>query len=305
MDKQSDFSLLRRCFHGLLREGESMAGHTTYRIGGPADLYLEPAGLEDLKTGFRFLEEFQVPGFLLGGGSNILVSDRGIRGAVVRLNQCCQGFRRDGTRVEVGSGVLLEWFLDEAETQGLGGMEFLTDIPGTVGGALRMNAGAWGGDIGQRVEWIEVLDPGGRIRRLDKSQVSFHYREACGFDHCVVLGARLALDRLDPENIARERGRLKALRRERLPLDLPSCGSVFRRSPGAAPPGQLIEEAGCKGLRAGGAEVSRKHANFIVNLGGAAAQDVWGLIQEVRRRVRDRSGVDLQPEVEPVGEFSL
>jgi len=303
MDQRRDYAILKRSVHGLLREREPMAGHTTYRIGGPADLYVEPAGREDLRTVLRFLDEFQVSGFFLGGGSNLLVSDQGIRGVVIRLNRCCRESGRDGTRLDVGAGNSLEAFLDRAEREGLGGAEFLADIPGTVGGALRMNAGAWGGEIGQRVEEIEVLDPGGGTRRLDRSQLSFHYRETRGLGRSVILGVRLALDRMEPGSIRQERSRLKALRRERLPLELPSCGSVFKRTDGSAPPGRLIEEAGCKGLRAGDAEVSRKHANFILNLGAATAQDVRSLILEVRRRVFNRCGIALALEVELVGEF--
>jgi UDP-N-acetylmuramate dehydrogenase len=212
--------------------------------------------------------------------------------------------RFDGSAVEVGSGVPLESLLDAAGEKGLGGIEFLSGIPGTVGGALKMNAGAWGEEIGQRVEAIEIIDSGGRVRHLDRSEVSFHYRGTRGMEGCVTLCVRLRLDKTDPQSSYEERQRLKTLRRERLPLDLPSCGSVFKRFQGTEPPGRLIEQAGCKGLCRGAAEVSGKHANFIVNHGGATAEDVLWLIHEVRRRVVDRFGLELDLEVELVGEFA-
>lgn len=304
MDQRQPYSILKRSLKGEVLVDEPMARHTTYRIGGPADLFVEPDGIEDLKVLLRFLQEHEIFGLILGRGSNLLVSDEGIRGVVVRLNRCCNEIRSEGKSVRAGASVSMEKLLDRTESENLGGIEFLTGIPGTLGGAIKMNAGAWGGELGDRVEEIEALDPEGKMKRLGREDVSFVYRGVKGLEGCVILGACLHLDNVDSRSIASERKRLQALRREKQPLNLPSCGSVFKRYTGAAPPGELIEKAGCKGLRKGRAEVSQKHANFIVNLGGATAENVRHLILEVRKRVLHRFGLKLALEVEMVGVFN-
>ncbi len=300
----NQYRSLTASFRGRVFLDEPMARHTTYRIGGPADLLLEPEGEEDLRAALRFIRDYGVFGLILGKGSNLLVSDQGVSGVVIRLNRFCRDTVFDGSKVRIGAAMTLDKMLDRVGEESLGGIEFLSGIPGTLGGAVRGNAGAYGGEIGQRVTGVEVMDRNGEVQWLSEKEVSFHYRGVDGIEPgSVVLSAWLSLDKVAPENASEERNRVRALRRESQPLSQPSCGSVFKRTPGAAPPGELIEKAGCKGLRRGGAEVSRKHANFIVNHGKATAADVWSLIHEVRRRVWERFEVPLALEVQPIGEF--
>ncbi len=209
----------------------------------------------------------------------------------------------DGMQVRAGAAVPLGRLVHGAAEGGLGGVTFLAGIPGTVGGGVKMNAGAFGGELGACVEELEIMTREGEHAWLQRRDLSFRYRAVEGLGEGLVLSARLLLEPADPETLLQERRRLQALRRETQPVDQRSCGSVFKRIPDAPSPGELIEKAGCKGLRRGRAEVSRKHANFIVNLGGGTATDVWDLIREVRRRVQDRFGLLLPLEVEPVGIF--
>jgi UDP-N-acetylmuramate dehydrogenase len=297
------YDLLRRSIRGIVRTDEPMAGHTTYRIGGCADLFVEPLDLEDLQTVMRFLHEYDVFGLWLGAGSNLLISDQGIRGVVIRLG----GFRGrvhfDGRQVLAGAALPLGRLVRAAAEKGLGGVTFLAGIPGTVGGGVKMNAGAFGGELGARVEEVEVLTRAGEHAWLHRRDLSFSYRAVKGLGESMVLSARLLLEPADSETVLQERRRLQTLRREKQPMDQRSCGSVFKGIPDTPSPGELIEKAGCKGMRLGQAEVSRKHANFIVNLGGATGTDVWRLIREVQRRVQERFGLSLPLEVEPVGAF--
>jgi len=280
-----------------------MSRHTSYGIGGPADLYVEPETREDLKTLLRFLHEHGLTGFWLGAGSNLLVSDQGIRGVVVRLNRCCGGMRVEGRRLWVEAAVPLGRMIHHGAGRGLGGISFLAGIPGSLGGAVKMNAGALDGELGDHVEAVEVLRPTGEHLTLTSEDLSFGYRRVEGLGDGLILAACLRLEEASREAVLQERDRVLAVRRERQPAEARSCGSVFKRVPGALSPGELIEQAGCKGLQRGGAQVSRKHANFIVNLGGATASDVWQLVNEVRGRVEERFGVRLPLEVELVGPF--
>jgi len=292
-----------RAVRGRILAREPMSRHTTYGIGGPADLYVEPETLEDLKILMRFLAEQELPGFWLGAGSNLLVSDQGIRGIVVRLNRCCRAVRGEGRRLRAGAAVPLGRLLSASAEQGLGGIAFLAGIPGTLGGAVRMNAGAFGAELGDRVEEVEIVRCGGEPVTLRGEDLRFGYRRAEGLGDGVIVAACLRLDEASGDAELRERDRVLAIRRERQPGEMRSCGSVFKRVPGALTPGELIEKAGCKGLARGGAQVSRRHANFIVNLGGATAADVWWLVGEVRKRVEGMFGVRLPLEMEPVGPF--
>jgi UDP-N-acetylmuramate dehydrogenase len=300
---RTPYEILARSVSGRVLFDEPMARHTTYRIGGPADLYVEPRGLDDLKTVIRFLHEYHAFGLWLGAGSKLLISDQGVRGVVIRLNRCCNQMRVEGRLLRAGAAVSLGRLVRRAEEEGLGGIVFLSGIPGTVGGAVQMNAGAFGGELGNRVSEVEVMTRTGEHGWLQSRGLTFRYREVEGIGDSLVLSARLLLDRTDPDLLFGERNRLLKLRGEKHPAERRSCGSVFKRVPGNPPPGELIEKAGCKGLRQGGAEVSRTHANFIVNIGGATGDDVWGLLQEVRRRVVDRFGLILPLEVQPVGVF--
>jgi len=303
MNRKEAYSVLINSFRGTVLFNEPMAKHTSYRIGGPVDLFVEPKDPADLQIVLQFLKENETPGIVVGKGSNLLVSDQGFQGIIIRLNRFGHEVRFDGNQVYASAGLSLTKLVAAVETVGLGGIEFLDGIPGTVGGAIKMNAGAFGGEIGDRVMSVDVMTSGGAIQRREKDQLFFHYRDVKGLDDGVILSCCLLLDRSSSDLIADERKRLRARRKALQPMGLPSCGSVFKRLPGTASPGELIEKAGCKGLSVGGAVISEKHANFILNYGEATAQDVWSLIKETRQRVHECFGVELLLEVKLVGCF--
>jgi UDP-N-acetylmuramate dehydrogenase len=287
---------------GELRCDEPMSRHTSWRAGGKADLFFIPASVEDLQGFLRDLDA-QTPVFWLGIGSNLLVRDGGLRGVVVSAT----GILKDLERVErylvrAGSGVPCTRLARQCIRWGLGPSEFFAGIPGTVGGALTMNAGAHGGETWERVDSVRTIDRAGEIHRRSPAEYSVGYRSVTGPPDEWFLEATF---RFEPGVEASMDAMKEMLERRKAtqPLGLPSCGSVFRNPPDdhAA---RLIEAAGLKGHRIGGAEVSPKHANFIINTGDATATDIEALIDHVRHTVKERHGVDLQHEVRIVGEVS-
>ena len=285
---------------GQIFEDEPLSRHTSYRIGGPADRYVLPADVEDLTALLRVCGEREIPAFIIGNGTNLLVSDAGFRGVVVDLKAACGTFRTDGEQVIAGSAVRIKRLTACCEEQGLGGLESLSGIPGTVGGALRMNAGAFGGEISDRLRWIDGIAPDGTIERWAKSDVDFGYRRAGGLEDRIVVEAAFDLTKTDAALLITRRKEIIRKRNARQPLEVPSAGSVFKR-PAGDYAGRLIEAAGCKGLRVGDAMVSPKHANFIVNVGKATASDVLTVIERVRERVEQKFGVVLELEIQLVG----
>jgi len=258
------------------RFDEPLAPHTTFRVGGPADVLVEPRDEGELVEVLRAAGEQEIPLRILGGGANLLVRDEGVRGAVVRLS------RLDGRRGDrVQAGRPLPRLVRETLREGLGGLEALAGIPGTLGGAIRMNAGGRAGTIGDVVRAVEVLTLGGEFRRLPRPAVGFRYRGSA-LDGCVVVAAELEL-RPSPQAPERFASLLRDKRRTQ-PLDRCSAGCIFKNPPGQAA-GRLIEACGLKGVRCGGARVSPRHANFIVNEGGATASDILRLIDLIRKRV--------------------
>ncbi|MDX1499552.1 MAG: UDP-N-acetylmuramate dehydrogenase [Woeseiaceae bacterium] len=290
----------RNAAGGELRRDEPMRKHTSWRVGGPADLFYVPATLDDLAAFLRDLDR-SVPVFWHGVGSNLLVRDGGIRGAVVSPSRMLRDLERAGShQVRAGSGVPCTQLARQCIRWGLGPSEFFAGIPGTVGGALAMNAGAHGGETWERVAAVRTIDRGGDIHERGPGDYRVGYRSVRGpADEWFVE----ALFAFDPA-VTPSRETLDAMlkrRRSTQPLGLPSCGSVFRNPPGdhAA---RLIEAAGLKGFAIGGAEVSPKHANFIINTGDATAADIEQLIDHVQATVRDVHGVELVHEVRIVGE---
>lgn len=284
---------------GTLRRNEPMARHTTWRVGGPADLWYEPATLAGLQAFLRTLDP-QVPVWFVGLGSNLLVRDGGLRGAVVATGKALgQVERLASGQVEAGAGVPCTTLARRCSRWQLGPAGFFAGIPGTVGGALRMNAGAFGGETWDSVVEVDVIDRQGAVRTRPRSDYRPGYREVAGPGDEWFIAARFNLAP-DADGAGRIRD-LLAERAQRQPLGLPSCGSVFRNPPGdyAA---RLIEAAGLKGARRGAAEVSAKHANFIINTGGASAADIEALILHVQATVAQRHGIQLVPEVRIVGE---
>lgn len=286
---------------------EPMSRHTSFQIGGPADLLVIPRSVEDAGRVFVECRRNGVPCFIIGNGTNLLVRDGGIRGAVLKLSPDLDGIVPTGeTVLEVGAGTLLSELLDTACELELSGLEFAVGIPGSVGGAVAMNAGAYDGEVASLVSRVKVLDQEGRVFWLDRDELSFSYRESI-FQHrsdLLVLGAELRMVKGKKESIRRQMEEYARRRQEKQPLDLPSAGSAFRRPPGGYV-GPLVERAGLKGFSVGGARVSPKHAGFIVNTGGASARDVLELMDVIVSRVYETSGIVLQPEIVVLGEDEL
>jgi UDP-N-acetylmuramate dehydrogenase len=288
------------------RPGEPLARHTSFRIGGPADLLALPDTPDDLACVLAAAAAHDVPVTLLGGGSNVLVGDGGIRGVVVKLGRGFAGIEwtedQGGVRVRAGAAVQIGQLARAAVGRGLAGLEFAEGIPGTIGGALFMNAGAYGGEFAPVVEGVDGLDRTGKRQSLDRDALAFGYRRTrlpAGF---VVVAVRL---RLRPDDPAAVRARLEDARTRRLaaqPHGQSNAGSIFK-NPDGDHAGRLIEAAGLKGERAGRARISERHANFIVNEGGACAADVKALMDVAQRVVWERSGVWLEPEVRLIGSW--
>ncbi|MCK6481757.1 MAG: UDP-N-acetylmuramate dehydrogenase [Planctomycetes bacterium] len=268
---------------------------TTFRIGGPAALAVRPRTSDEVALALHVARTEGWTVRCVGMGSNLLVDDHGVDGLVLLM----RGLRRiefEGASVTCGAGVTNNQVLQATRARGLGGLECLVGYPGTLGGAVRMNAGGAPGYVGARVQWVKGIEPSGRVVYRDARDCGFRYRGSALSD-LVVTEVRLLLPPADPEEYALRCASLRDRKKATQPLHLPSAGCVWKNPPGHPAAGRLVEEAGCKGLRAGGAEVSTLHANFIVNRGDATCADVLSLMEEVRSRVADRSGVLLEREV--------
>lgn len=279
---------------------EAMSKHTSWRLGGPADIYFRPASVAELRAFLRDLDD-SVPVYWTGLGSNLLVRDGGIRGVVIAparaLGELC---RVSGNIVAAGAGVPCTVVARRCARWGLGPAEFFAGIPGTIGGALTMNAGAFGGETWDNVSEVETIDRQGEINTRTRSDYKIAYRQVIGPEGEWFTGARFNFIEQNADGLERVRSLMQE-RQEKQPLGLPSCGSVFRNPPGQHA-AQLIDSAGLKGHRIGGAAVSEKHANFIINTGDASAADVEALIGHIRAVVEERHGIRLDLEVHIVGE---
>lgn len=282
---------------------EPMSAHTTFRIGGPADYFLMPPGGEALRTVIRTCEDAEIPYHIVGNGSNLLVSDKGVRGAVIRIGRQMSRIERNGDEITAEAGALLSAVAAKAQEEGLEGFVFAGGIPGSFGGACVMNAGAYGGEMKQVLKEVRCLDEAHEEIALKSEDLGLGYRSSIFMKRpCIVLSGTIALREGDKEEIARESAELKRRRQEKQPLDLPSAGSTFKRPEGYFA-GKLIMDAGLRGYRVGGAQVSEKHCGFVVNTGGATADDVRKLINDVEERVFSAFQVHLEPEVRFLGEF--
>ncbi|MEM1262329.1 MAG: UDP-N-acetylmuramate dehydrogenase [Pseudomonadota bacterium] len=279
---------------------EPMARHTSWRVGGPADVYFRPENIADLR---RFLQAIErgTPLHWVGLGSNLLVRDGGVRGAVINTQRVFNRLEHEAPyRVHAGAGIACTQLARRVSAWGLGPAAFFAGIPGTVGGALTMNAGAFGGETWDHVEFVTVIDRDGQLNKRLPADFSVAYRDVHGPADEWFTEACFGFSAAAP-NDAEEMRELLARRKASQPLGLPSCGSVFR-NPAGDHAARLIEAAGLKGERLGGAVVSPKHANFIINAGDASAADIESLIETVRSTVADRHGVELQHEVRIIGE---
>ncbi len=285
-------------FRGRLLPQEPLARHTTWRIGGPAELLARPVDRDDLLLAVEWARASRVPWRVLGNGSNLLVRDEGVRGLVLQVKRTLDQVRLEGTHLEAGAGALLPAVANLAAAHGLAGLEFAAGIPGTLGGALVMNAGWHEFEIGNVVESVELLHEGGRAERLERDACGFGYRTSVFRQRRgVILSGTLVLRPDDPRAVRARLERYATSRKRNQPTELPSCGSVFLKPHGDFA-GRLIEAAGLKGRRIGDVQVSPKHANFFVNLGRASARDVLALVEEVEREVERRFGVKLEREFE-------
>lgn len=280
-----------------IRLEEKMAGHTTFRIGGPADCFLQLESEEQLQKVQRYLNLVGEPYFILGNGSNLLVSDRGYQGIILQIGQKMSRIRVEGGTIVAQAGARLSQVAKAAYEYGLTGLEFASGIPGTLGGGVVMNAGAYGGEMSQVVTMVRVVNKEGEVMELDNATMEFGYRYSTIKNHpFTVTEVTLQLEAGNREEIRVRMEELAAKRREKQPLEYPSAGSTFKRPEGHFA-GQLIMEAGLRGFQIGGARVSDKHCGFIINTGNATAEDVKDVIEEVQARVKERFRVDLEPEV--------
>lgn len=281
---------------------EPLLRHTTFGVGGPADFYLMPKAAQ-IPEVMHILIKRQIPAVIIGNGSNLLVGDKGIRGAVIEIGRQMSGVTAEGEYVIAQGGTLLSKTAQEAAKRGLSGLEFAAGIPGSVGGAMVMNAGAYDGEMKDITAYVEVLDRDGQIRRLTNAQMEFSYRNSCiAKNGYIVLKAAFKLKSSSREGIFSRMEELKERRREKQPLEYQSAGSTFKRPQGYFA-GKMIMDAGLSGFSVGGAKVSEKHCGFVINSGGATAADVLSVIRHVQKRVKEQFGVELQPEVKILGEF--
>ena len=284
-------------------EAELMSRHTTFRIGGPADFFLVPENADEIKKIIAVCKEKNVPYFNLGNGSNLLVSDKGYQGVVVQLYRNFGQIRVEDSRIHAQAGALLSGIAAAAREASLTGFEFAGGIPGTLGGAVVMNAGAYGGEMCQVLTRVRVMTGDGQVKILDASELELGYRTSCILSRgYIILEAELLLEMGSQEEIRSQMQDYAGRRREKQPLEYPSAGSTFKRPAGYFA-GKLIDEAGLRGFGVGGAQVSEKHCGFVINRGGATAADIVELCRQVKERVFQNSGVKLELEVKLLGEF--
>ena len=281
---------------------EPMSRHTTFRVGGPADFFVTPKAKEEVRDVIRICKEAGMPYYIIGNGSNLLVSDAGYRGVIVQIYKEMNEVKVEGDLVKAQAGALLSGIAAKALGAELSGFEFASGIPGTIGGACAMNAGAYGGEMKDVLESVTVLTGEGKIIELGRNELELGYRTSViakkGY---IVLGAVLKLERGDGEKIKTYMDELKEKRVTKQPLEYPSAGSTFKRPEGYFA-GKLIEDAGLRGFQVGGAQVSEKHCGFVINRDHAAAADIMELMRQVQIRVKENSGVDLEPEVKRLGD---
>lgn len=286
-----------------IRTKEPMSSHTTFRVGGPAEVFVTPGTFDEVKGTVGLCQARNIPYYIIGNGSNLLVSDKGYQGVIIRIGKELGEIWTEGEFVTAQAGARLSQVANRAMEEGLAGFEFASGIPGTLGGACVMNAGAYGGEMRDVLTEITALTPKGDIVRIPKEQMELGYRTSIvarkGY---IVLEARMRLKKGDRQDIRAKMEELKEKRVGKQPLEYPSAGSTFKRPEGYFA-GKLIQDAGLRGFTVGGAQVSEKHCGFVINRGGATAKDVSDLMARVSEIVEEKFGVRLEPEVKRLGEF--
>ena len=282
---------------------EPMSRHTTFRIGGNADYFVKPGNADEVAAVIVVCREYNIPYFILGNGSNLLVSDDGYRGMIINIMDNMDSVTVDGRIITAQAGAMLVRVSVMARDNAITGLEFASGIPGTIGGAVYMNAGAYGGEMKNVVKTVRAIDEYGRIYELDSEKMDFSYRHSIVEERkLIVLEVTLELEHGSREAIDDRMKELAEARRSKQPLEYPSAGSTFKRPEGYFA-GKLIMDAGLRGYSVGGAQVAEKHCGFVINKGGATASDVVELIRDVQHDVDDKFGVTLEPEVKMLGEF--
>lgn len=301
---QNIYELLCGCAGGEnVRRQEPMSLHTTFRIGGPADLFVMPGSIQAVADSIRICKETQTPYAVIGNGSNLLVSDAGYRGVIIQIGRNLNQITGNGEEIRAQAGAMLSVIAKTALLESLTGFEFASGIPGTLGGAVVMNAGAYGGEMKDVLTEVTVLTREGEIRTIPAEKLELGYRTSLAAKNgLIILEAVLRFQKGDAEAIRSRMEELKVQRVTKQPLDLPSAGSTFKRPEGYFA-GKLIMDAGLRGFTVGGAQISEKHCGFVVNKGGATAEDVRNLICAVQKKVQEDAGVKLEPEVKFLGEF--
>lgn len=284
-----------------IRLQEPMANHTTFQIGGPAQIFVIPETTEEIRQIVRLCKDREVPYFVLGRGSNLLVSDAGMEGVVLQIYDNYSDFSIDGNQVKAQAGVMLSKLGYAVKEKGLNGFEFAAGIPGTLGGAVMMNAGAYGGEMKDIITSVQLMDEDGNLLEKSCDEMEFSYRHSILTEQkLLVLGATITLTQGDKKMIEERMRELAAARRKKQPLEFPSAGSTFKRPEGYFA-GKLIMDAGLCGYQVGGAQVSEKHCGFVINRGNATAADVLQLVTDVKKKVYEKFQVELEPEIRLVG----
>jgi len=299
-----DYHLFQNEFsQDKLLYNEPMSNWTSFKIGGPADLMLLPADKEDIKKAVLLCAKHNIPHYIMGKGSNILVKDKGFRGVVICIGKTMEAASLSGEDLLIAeSGITLAKLAGFALENELAGLEFASGIPGCLGGALYMNAGAYGGEMKDVVTFVTLMDEAGNEYRLNNSQMAFGYRTSIAEQNGhIILGCEMKLTKGNPTRIKEKMQELNSRRKEKQPLDLPSAGSTFKRPEGYFA-GKLIEDAGLRGFSYGGAQISEKHCGFVVNFNHATAQDVLTLIELVKEKVYNEFKIELKPEIRIIGE---
>lgn len=283
-------------FRDIVKQDEPLAPHTYFHLGGPAQFFARPRSIDELTSLVTRCRQESIPLSMLGGGCNLLVRDEGVRGMVVKLDApAFTDIRVQGNLVDAGAGAVLSHVITQSAKQELAGLEVLVGIPGTVGGSLRMNAGGRAGDIGQFTRQVTVMDWQGQVHVRNRDELEFEYRES-NLDDPVVLAGQFELEKDNPDAILKRMRKIWITKKATQPLDFQSAGCMFKNTRGLSA-GMLIEQAGLKGTKVGGAEVSERHANFIVANEGCTSRDVLRLIDLIRSRVAERFGVELELEI--------
>ncbi|MFA7573204.1 MAG: UDP-N-acetylmuramate dehydrogenase [Lutispora sp.] len=282
---------------------EPMKNHTSFKVGGNADIFFEPKDIKELIEFIKYVKENSIAYYLMGNGTNIIVSDEGIRGAVIKLGDKMSSIEITEDRVSAQCGAKLPEVAKYAASNSLSGLEFASGIPGSIGGAAAMNAGAYGNEMKDVIEKVEVLDSNFEYRVLQNKEMEFGYRKSVIEKHgYIVLGCTFKLKKANKSDIKILMDECTERRQSKQPLNLPSAGSIFKRPEGYYT-GKLIEDAGLKGMSIGGAQISEKHCGFIVSKGDATAKDIYNLIKHIQRTVYERFGVKLETEVKLIGRF--